>query len=269
VAGDRREAEELREEMARIDAQLLDGLDKRARAARKLRELRRDQPPTLPVTNHALIADLVARSTGDMPKDAVEAILREVYGACLALEQSVKVAFVGPDGGPDHAAALQRFGKGASLVSSASTAEALDDVSRRRTEFAVVPFETADEGPVLSTILALTSGELRVAEVLESESVRYAVVGTRPSGRTGKDVTAIVSSVHDSPGALLDVLRVFAERSINLTNVLSHPVKGKPWTYLFYIEMAGHFTDRSIVAAFEEMKRLAPFFKLLGSYPAP
>jgi chorismate mutase/prephenate dehydratase len=108
-----------------------------------------------------------------------------------------------------------------------------------------------------------------VAEVLESESVRYAVVGTRPSGRTGKDVTAIVSSVHDSPGALLDVLRVFAERSINLTNVLSHPVKGKPWTYLFYIEMAGHFTDRSIVAAFEEMKRLAPFFKLLGSYPAP
>jgi chorismate mutase len=269
VVGDRRESDDLRDEMARIDSQLIETLDKRARAARHLRELRRDQPPTLPVTNHALIADLVARSTGDMPRDALEAILREVYKACLALEMPVKVAFAGREGGADEAAVLQRFGAGANLVPAQTTAQALEEVSRRGAEFAVVPFETAGEGPVLSTILALASSDLRVAEVIESERVRYAVVGTRPSGRTGKDVTALVFSVQDSPGALLDVLRVFAERSINLTNVLSHPVREKPWTYLFYVEMGGHFTDRSIVAAFEEMKRLTPFFKLLGSYPAP
>jgi len=269
VVGDRREADEVRDEMARIDSQLLDTLERRARAARKLRELRRDQPPALPVTNHALIANLIARSTGDMPRHALDAILREVYAACLALELPVKVAFAGPGGGPEHAAALQRFGAGASLVPAETPARALDDVSRRGAEFAVVPFETARDGPVLSTIQALASSDLRVAEVLESEGVRYAVVGTRPSGRTGSDVTALVFSLQDSPGALLDVLRVFAERSINLTNVLSHPVQGKPWTYLFYVEMAGHFTDRSIVTAFEELKRLTPFFKLLGSYPAP
>jgi prephenate dehydratase len=33
--------------------------------------------------------------------------------------------------------------------------------------------------------------------------------------------------------------------------------------------MPGHFTDRTLVTAFEEMKRLTRFFKLLGSYPAP
>jgi chorismate mutase/prephenate dehydratase len=89
--------------------------------------------------------------------------------------------------------------------------------------------------------------------------------------------------VQDAPGSLLDVLKVFAERGINLTNILSHPVApgstagdrtqtlttGENWNYLFYVETAGHFTDRPLVMAFEEMKRITRFFKVLGSYPRP
>ncbi|MGO9833197.1 MAG: prephenate dehydratase domain-containing protein [Polyangiaceae bacterium] len=269
MADERRETNEVRDEMARLDVELLGVLDKRARAARRLRELRRDQPTSLPSTSHALIGDLVARSTGDMPREAVAVILGEVYAACLALELPVAVVFAGEAGSPEQAAALHRFGSGAHLVPLPTAPNALEEVSRRHAEFAVVPFETATDGPVHSTILALAATDLRIVEVIESEGVRYAVVGTRPSGRTASDVTAIVFRIQDTPGALLDVLRVFAERSINLTNVLSHPVEGKAWTYLFYVEMAGHFTDRTLVTAFEEMKRLTRFFKLLGSYPAP
>ena len=101
------------------------------------------------------------------------------------------------------------------------------------------------------------------------ERVRYAVVGSRPSGRTGDDVTSLVFSVQDAPGSLLDVLKIFAERGINLSNIQSHPVQGETWTYLFYVDMVGHFTDRPLVMAFEEMKRMTRFFKILGSYPAP
>ena len=61
----------------------------------------------------------------------------------------------------------------------------------------------------------------------------------------------------------------FAERGINLTKIQSHPVAGQTWQYLFYVDMAGHFTDRPLVMAFEEMKRITRFFKVLGSYPAP
>jgi len=269
VAAERRELDELREEMVRLDEQLIATLDKRARASRQLRELRKEQPPSLPLTNQARIGDLVARSAGDMPRESLAVIIREVYAACLTLELPLAVACAGPDGGPDQAAALRRFGSGTNLVAADSAALALEAVSRRHAEFAVIPWETATGGPVHPTILALSSTDLRVAEVLESDHVRYAVVGTRPSGRTASDVTAIVFSAQDSPGSLLDVLRVFAERGVNLTNVLSHPVEGKPWTYLFYVEMIGHFTDRALVTAFEEMKRLTRFFKLLGSYPAP
>ena len=74
--------------------------------------------------------------------------------------------------------------------------------------------------------------------------------------------------MQDAPGSLLDVLRVFAERGIRLTNIQSHPAEGASWSYLFYVEAAGHFTDRALVTAFEEIKRMTRMFKLLGSYPA-
>lgn len=352
----KREVDELREDIAKLDAQLLTALDKRARAARRLGELRRDQPPSLPLRDHAAIRALVARSSGDMPQEALLDVFRAIFAACLPLELPVRVAYVGIEGGPGHAAARTRFGRGSTLVAAESTAIALEEVTRKRAEFAVVPFETTAEGPVQATIVALMTSNLRIAEVLDAtfdlhlmnrtgnfadiekihatpsdhalcqrfvaglvprpalldvktplmacqlatedhgaaaiaseafgahlglevvrrnirdnggERARHAVVGARPSGRTSEDVTSLVFSVQDAPGSLLDVLKVFAERGVNLSNIQSHPMQGETWSYLFYVEMAGHFTDRPLVMAFEEMKRITRFFRVLGSYPAP
>jgi chorismate mutase/prephenate dehydratase len=351
----KREIDELRQEMARLDAQLLTTLEKRAKAARKIGELRKDQPAALTLHDRASIRALVARAGGDMPQEALKEIFREVFAACLALELPVKIAFAGPEGGAAHAAARSRFGAGGNLIACETGAGALEAVSRKRAEFAVVPIETSTDGPVQTTVAALMATDLKIAEQIESQfalhlmnrtgnaadiekvyataadhalcqralaalsprvsvmdvktplfacqlavedhgsaalttevfgaqlgldvakrnvldrggdRVRYAIVGSRPSGRTGNDVTAFVFSVHDAPGALLDGLRQFAERQINLTKIQSRPVQGEAWTYLFFCEVSGHFTDRPLVAAFEELKRLTKLFKVLGSYPA-
>jgi chorismate mutase/prephenate dehydratase len=350
----RREAEELRQELARIDAQLIAALHRRARTSKALGHLRGDHGPSLPMSDQASIRATVAQTKGDMPEDAVRDIFREIYAACIALELPARVVFVGPEGGPGYAAVRGRFGRGPSLFAIDSTSAALDEVTRKRAQLAVVPFETTTEGPVQGTLLALLASDLRIAEVIEGkfdlhlmkrsgtaetlervyatpgdharcqrfltslgvpvidvatpllacrsaaeepasaalaseafggelglevahrnvldtgeERVRYAVVATRPSGRTGSDRTSLVFGAQDGPGSLLDVLRVFAERGVNLTNIHSHPVDGDAWRYLFYVEMTGHFTDRPLVTAFEEMKRMTRFFKVLGSYPAP
>jgi chorismate mutase len=281
-----REVEEIRQEMARLDARLVSVLDERARLACQIRDLRRSQAPAIPVTDHAAIRALVDGSSGDMPKEALAEVLRAVFAACLSLELPVKVSFVGPEGGAGYAAARGRFGLGESTLTPAATAaDALAEVAQRRAEFAVVPFETSTEGPLQATIQALMAQDLRIVEILEDESratpsapreaqdgyptrVRYAVAGTRPSGRTSGEATSFVFSVQDAPGSLLDVLRVFADRGIRLTKIHSYPSDGADWSYLFYSEASGHFTDRSLVTAFEEIKRMARFFKLLGSYPA-
>lgn len=100
------------------------------------------------------------------------------------------------------------------------------------------------------------------------DRVRYAVVGARPPARTGEDATAIVFSVEDSPGALLQVLRQFSERGINVVKFHSHPVPGSGWTYSFFVEVWGHASDRALVTAFDEVRRVTKSFKVLGSYAA-
>ena len=98
--------------------------------------------------------------------------------------------------------------------------------------------------------------------------VRYAVIGSRPSPPTGEDCTAVTFSLHDAPGALLDVLRQFAEHGVNLSRIQSRPAQGDGWAYLFFLEVIGHATDRQLVSAFEGVRRLTKVFKVLGSYPA-
>jgi prephenate dehydratase len=101
---------------------------------------------------------------------------------------------------------------------------------------------------------------------------RFAVVGARPSPRTGSDVTSFVFSVPSSPRAVLAVLHVLEERGIGVEKVHALPSgssRTETWSYLFYVESPGHFTDRPLVMAFEEMKRTAKSFKVLGSYPSP
>jgi len=97
--------------------------------------------------------------------------------------------------------------------------------------------------------------------------MRYAVIGTRPSPRTGEDVTSLVFTLSDEPGALLAVLGDFAKRGINVKNVMSRPAPGEGWDYVFYMDVMGHATDRAIVAALDEIKKNTRFLKVLGSYP--
>lgn len=97
---------------------------------------------------------------------------------------------------------------------------------------------------------------------------RFGIATVRPSGRSGRDTTALLFSVDDTAGALFDVLRHFAERGVNLKMLQSRPVKGENWDYLFYVELSGHVTDRSLVTAIESVKRSTRFLKVLGSFPS-
>jgi len=98
-------------------------------------------------------------------------------------------------------------------------------------------------------------------------SVRYCVAGSRPAPRSGNDTTCLLFSVDDTPGALFDVLRHFAERGVNLKRLQSRPVSGKGWDYVFFVEVSGHVTDRPVVTALEAVKRGTKYLKVLGSLP--
>jgi chorismate mutase/prephenate dehydratase len=96
---------------------------------------------------------------------------------------------------------------------------------------------------------------------------RYGIVGSRPASRSGNDTSCLLFSLDDTPGTLFQVLGHFAERGINLKKIQSRPVRGDSWDYIFYVEVAGHVTDRAVVTAMEAVKGSTKYLKLLGSFP--
>ncbi len=136
-------------------------------------------------------------------------------------------------------------------------------VARTRTEpnsAAIVPEPTAGEsGLQMVRANVGDAGDVKV---------RFAVAGPRPASRTGKDTTCLLFSVNDEPGALFGVLRHFAEREINLKRMQARPVAGEGFDYVFFVELDGHVTDRTLVTATEAVKRAARYFRILGSFPA-
>ena len=354
MTDNRREVEDLRQEIAKVDAQMLTALERRAKLSKKVGEVRKSLSVPLLLPERAQVEAIVGRaSSNDMPADALREIFREIVATCFSLENPVQVAYCGLEGAFAHAAARSRFGLAAEYLSCETIVTTLDEVTRERAAYAVIPYETRTDGLLQSTIAALTSSDLKIVQAFETvvnlqlaskagsfaeiekvyatakdrshsqrflatelpgaqvmdvktpmaacqlaaadprsaalahesitaqhgletlkrnvrdegeERMRYAVVGTRPSSRTGSDLTAIVFAVTDSPGALHEVLKQFAERGVNLSKIQSRPTPGETWEYVFFIEVQGHPTDRPIVGALEEVRRHSKFFKVLGSY---
>ena len=360
MADRKRELVELRERVVSADLELLKQLEARARLSREIHNLLEGDAPGADQPESEWMSALERAMSGDLSVDSIRAIFRQVRAEARAIEQPVRVAYCGPEGGFGHAAALAYFGTTASVTSATLVSEALDEVVRGRAAFAVIPFESSSDGLLQSSITALAATDLVLVEertinatydligrarsvsavktvfltrtargacekwlahelphaqiaevrtpreaaeaaekdeaagaivpnpwhaVARSESaasetviafnlgddpdvgLRYGVVSSRPAMRSGNDTTAVLFSVKDAPGTLFDVLRHFAERGVSLRKLHSRPFKGESRDYLFYVEAAGHVTDRPMVTALESVRRSTSYYKLLGSFP--
>lgn len=80
------------------------------------------------------------------------------------------------------------------------------------------------------------------------------------------DRSSLVITTSHKPGALAEVLNIFAQNSINLEKLQSQPIVGKPWTYKFYVvvDTAGEQL-RAVVAEIEQSDHEVT---LLGEYKA-
>lgn len=96
---------------------------------------------------------------------------------------------------------------------------------------------------------------------------RFLIIGKQDCKPTGNDKTSILCKIQDKPGALLGILKPFADRSINLTKIESRPSKRKVWDYVFFIDIDGHIQDVTITQAIKDVEQFCTEVKILGSYP--
>ncbi len=86
-----------------------------------------------------------------------------------------------------------------------------------------------------------------------------------PAHKTWK--STLVFSIRNVPGSLFKTLSAFALRDISLTKIESRPLRGKPWEYLFYVDLLGHPNDERVRRALDQLENeLADMVRVLGSY---
>lgn len=132
----------------------------------------------------------------------------------------------------------------------------------------------ASEQPDGAAIAGRQAGELYGVPVLVENieddprnTTRFLVLGNQDVSPSGRDKTSLVMSAANRPGAVHDLLSPLARNGVSMTKLESRPARSGLWEYVFFVDIEGHQQDERVAAALAELKQIAAFVKVLGSYP--
>ncbi len=155
-----------------IDEQLIRLLNQRADLVLQVAEVKKraDLDIYVPCREEALLRKLCQINSsqhGKLTEKAIRAIFREIMSAALALEDSLKIAYLGPAGSWTHQVAVHKFGNSVEYIAEEAIEGAFDRVASREVDYAVLPIEHSTEGAVHHTLDHLVDSQLQIyAEIL-------------------------------------------------------------------------------------------------------
>ncbi|CAA0100626.1 P-protein [BD1-7 clade bacterium] len=161
MADDALTLESLRNQIDTLDQQIHQLLNERAKCAQnvadvKLAEVAPEERASVkfyrPEREAQVLRKVKDRNQGPLSDDTVAHIFREVMSACLALEQPLNVAYLGPAGTFTHAAAIKHFGHAVVANSVDSIDQVFSEVESGEAIYGVVPVENSTEGMVNHTL---------------------------------------------------------------------------------------------------------------------
>jgi len=349
----------LREQIDRLDDELLILANRRAALAQQVGHLKEDGVVLRPEREAQVLARMALQNPGPLTSEGVKTLFTEIISQCRAMEAPMTIAYLGPEGTFTEAAALKRFGSAIQEQPCATIDEVFRDVVSGAAHYGVVPVENSSEGAVGRTLDLLMQSTLQICgevklpihqcllgqclpgqhielsaiksvyshpqsfgqcqgwlnthlphaaripvasnaeaarlaaenphsaaiagnqaaalfglEVLvenieddASNTTRFLVLGNQQVAPSGNDKTSLVMSTANRPGAVHDLLVPLAKHGVSMTKLESRPARSGLWEYVFYMDIEGHQADAKIAAALAELKQVASFVKVLGSYP--
>ena len=164
----------LRNQIDSIDQQLLELLNQRARCAVEVAAVKRARAGTdegidffRPDREAQVIQRIKQLNQGPLSDREVSRLIREIMSACLALEQPLNIAYLGPEGTFTQSAALKHFGHSVSTVPLGSIPDVFASVESGHADYGLVPVENSTEGVVSHTLDMFIDSHLKVCGEVE------------------------------------------------------------------------------------------------------
>lgn len=345
---------QLREQIDRLDDELLTLVNRRAALAQQIGHLKENGVVLRPEREAQILQRLQDSNRGPLSNDAVAQLFTELMSQCRALEAPLTVAYLGPEGTFTEVAALKRFGSAIQKLPCATIDDVFHAAESGAAHYGVIPVENSTEGAVGRTLDLLMHSPLQICgevmlaihqcllsqhcELGEIKTVyshsqsfgqcqswlnqhlpgvllvhvssnaeaarlaaenphsaaiagsqaaelfglnlcvknieddaknttRFLVLGNQQVAPSGSDKTSLVLSAANRPGAVHDLLVPLAKHGVSMTKFESRPARSGLWEYVFYMDVEGHQSDAKVAAALAELRKVAAFIKILGSYP--
>ncbi len=166
-----KELEKLRVEIDVLDKKIQSLIGKRAKlasAVAKVKKVAKDNSSFYRPEREAQVLRTIIKRNDNLVKDKDMAhIFREIMSACLALEQGINVAYLGPEGTFTQEAALKHFGHAVSTLDCGSIEEIFHEVKKNNANYGVVPIENSSNGVIGVTVDMLYSQDLKICGEIE------------------------------------------------------------------------------------------------------
>jgi chorismate mutase/prephenate dehydratase len=158
----------LREEIDRLDRDIQNLIGDRARLASEVAEVKKVSEGIgafyRPEREAKILREIVKRNDNLLKDKDVAHIFREIMSACLALEQPLSIAYLGPEGTFTQEAALKHFGHAVSTLDCGNVDEIFSQVEKGNADYGVVPIENSSNG---GTVDMLYTQRLKICGEVE------------------------------------------------------------------------------------------------------
>ena len=154
----------LRDQIDKLDDQLLELLDTRMEYVKKIgfQKIKNNMSIYRPDREKEILNRLKKNKTLYLDSKAIDAIFLEIFAISRNLEKREKVAFLGPIGSYTHQAAEERFGAMSEYVSMHNISAVFSAIKSGRAKYGVIPIENNSNGTIGESIDCLTQSDLKI-----------------------------------------------------------------------------------------------------------
>lgn len=166
---EQQQLQQLRERIDAIDEQIGHLISERATCAQAVARVKNANctPGETPVfyrpeREAQVLRKAMERNKGPLKNEEFARLFREIMSACLALEEPIGVAYLGPEGTFTQQATIKHFGHSAQTMSMPAIDEVFREVEAGAAQFGVVPVENSTGGVVAHTLDSFIDSNLKI-----------------------------------------------------------------------------------------------------------